>query len=161
MTEATDCPTREDRLQGIVQRHLSATKAPWRALPAKNRGQRIANEHGVTLFVNERDNQLRAKVDAEFIAHARSDIPYLLNIVRTQWSTPHMNRIRVSSAAERPPGVENLRLERAQAANVILRQIGLPDATLEQIAMLMRWADTYQQDAIRRALDAFDIPMED
>ena len=37
------------------------------------------------------------------------------------------------------------RFERASAANAILIGLGVPDASVEEVARLMRWADTYAQ----------------
>ncbi len=74
--------------------------------------------------------------------------------------TPRQNNIAVWDAIENRHGQENLRLERAQAANTMLVQIGVPEPTPEQVAMLMRWADTYQLDAVTRVLATFDIPVE-
>jgi len=40
------------------------------------------------------------------------------------------------------------RLERSRAANMILEQIGVDEPTVDDVARLMRWADTYAHKAL-------------
>ena len=68
-----------ERLAEIRARAEAATEGPWGRHPApKGRGQRVTNKDGATLFVNERPGQMRARVDATFIAAARTDVPELV-----------------------------------------------------------------------------------
>ena len=68
-----------ERLAEIRVRAEAATQGPWGHHPVpKGRGQRVTNKDGATLFVNERPGQMRARVDATFIAAARTDVPELV-----------------------------------------------------------------------------------
>lgn len=71
----------EDELRIIEKRALAATAAPWKSTRASRRWE--IRSHGSfvgTIFQFDFDGTLapRAEADAEFIAHARSDVPLLV-----------------------------------------------------------------------------------
>ena len=67
------------RLEEIRKRYEAATPGPWETQSTSISGERllITEKHGT---FSTRSVQMRAK-DADFIAHSREDIPWLVEIV--------------------------------------------------------------------------------
>ncbi len=63
-----------NRIEEITARHEAATAGPWEVSPA---GHIFSDPLKPIAFVGGNDNQ--ADADAAFIAHARQDIPFLLD----------------------------------------------------------------------------------
>lgn len=83
MTREDAITMSDSRLEQIQDRVAKATKGPWHTeCPQVN--WRIRNETGWYILETEprRGANVRTRDDAEFIAHAREDVPYLLLRVR-------------------------------------------------------------------------------
>lgn len=82
--------TTTDQLAGIEARASAATEGPWKVkecAPCTGRGRldvSIWAHDGNVSIADWCDEDEFTKADAEFIAHARTDVPALLAMVREQ-----------------------------------------------------------------------------
>lgn len=80
---STTEPTREERLAVIREREQQATKGPWESHACfDSTGYPVYSLHGVS-GDDKRDYDQHV-ANAAFIAHARSDIPWLLDQLATR-----------------------------------------------------------------------------
>lgn len=71
-----------DRLESIRERVEAATEGPWLTDgPHRDTGEIRRRGGGMSAVVGQMNVCFRPEKDAEFVAAARSDVPYLLSLV--------------------------------------------------------------------------------
>lgn len=131
-------PLTEERIAEIRGREKAATQGPWRAkceiLEADECGNATAemtyvstNDKGICILYGRGHDDANTQEDATFIAHAREDIPALLD------------------------EVERLRAENEQLKEIAWNGIQLMDKTV--IREAAREVDMAREKALRRAME--------
>lgn len=131
-------PLTEERIAEIRGREKAATQGPWRAkceiLEADECGNATAemtyvstNDKGICILYGRGHDDANTQEDAAFIAHAREDIPALLD------------------------EVERLRAENEKLKEIAWNGIQLMDKTV--IREAAREVDMAREKALRRAME--------
>lgn len=131
-------PMTEERIAEIRGREKAATQGPWRAkceiLEADECGNATAemtyvstNDKGICILYGRGHDDANTQEDATFIAHAREDIPALLD------------------------EVERLRAENEKLKEIAWNGIQLMDKTV--IREAAREVDMAREKALRRAME--------
>ena len=97
-------------LDQIQARADAASKPPWRLANPRPDGRNMVERHGYDLYGGEVAEMIIVDTnpaDAEFIAHARTDVPALLAVVRSQQAKIERAEVIVSEyMADYNSGIE-------------------------------------------------------
>jgi hypothetical protein len=151
----------DQRLEEIAKRVDAATEGPWRAVVSEDYGRPtsfgwVAASSGEVMGEASAAGLLS---DAEFIAHARTDVPYLLEALRSLREERDEAMVRPPLASEQAKAALRLRAASKERCRELIKRAESAEATAADMQRSLEYANAQWrsgQAALNRRIDERD-----